>query len=116
MTRTLVLLAAASAATGVLLAGGVASTSASPSSTACGTVTVKGGGRTYVYSVRRYAGRTTCLRARRVMRTYLAAGTYPRGWLCVRGHASQGQRWAAACSNASGALLRAFGPLRRQRR
>ena len=46
------------------------------------------------------------------MRIFMAKSVYPRGWFCVRGYASQGQKWAASCGTAAGADVKAYGPVR----
>ena len=81
-------------------------------SVTCRTVLIKDQGKPYAYSVRIDKGKVTCLKARTVLRTYLAQSVSPRGWFCVRGHASQHQKWAASCANAAGANIKAFGPLK----
>ncbi len=108
---------AAAAAAGALAlgTGGAPAAPIAASSTfkACGHVSFKQGGKTYAYSVRRDKGPTTCVHARVVMRAFLVTAASPRGWFCVRGHASQNQRWAATCAAGGGAIVRAFGPLKR---
>ena len=66
-----------------------------------------------VYAVKVVAGRVSCKTDRRLMRTFMTKNTFPRGWFCARGHASQSQKWAAACGTAAGADVKAYGPLRR---
>jgi len=82
---------------------------------ACGRISITpfGSTRQLAYTVRIVAGRVSCATARRVMRNFMAKSAYPRGWFCARGHASQGQKWAAACGTAAGADVKAYGPLRR---
>jgi len=53
--------------------------------------------------------------ARRVLKVFLTKDVSARGWFCVRGHASQNQPWAAACASRAGAIVRAYGPVRRER-
>jgi|SRR5436189_1942740 len=81
---------------------------------ACGRVAVTpfGSKRQLVYSVKIVKGSVSCRTARRVMRTFLVKDTFPRGWFCARGHASQNQKWAASCGTAAGADVKAYGPLR----
>jgi hypothetical protein len=71
-----------------------------------------GSTRQLVYSVRIVKGSVSCRTARRVMHTFIAKSTYPRGWFCARGHASQNQKWAASCGTRAGADVKAYGPLR----
>ena len=78
----------------------------------CRIVTVMDQGKRYGYSVRIDSGKVTCTRARTVMHTVLAKNVSPRGWFCVRGHASQNQKWAAQCANQAGSSVKAFGPLK----
>jgi hypothetical protein len=82
---------------------------------ACGRIyfTPFGTTRQLVYSVRIVKGSVSCRTARRIMRTFMTKNTYPRGWFCVRGHASQNQRWSATCGTPAGADVKAYGPLRR---
>jgi hypothetical protein len=82
---------------------------------ACGRIsfTQFGTTRQLAYSVRIVKGNVSCRTARRVLRTFMTKNTYPRGWFCARGHASQSQRWAAECGTRAGAEVKAFGPLRR---
>jgi hypothetical protein len=61
-----------------------------------------------VYRVRIVTGRVLCRTARRVLTTFLQKEVSPRGWFCGRGHASQSQKWAAACGTRAGALVRAY--------
>src|SRR5690242_10838501 len=85
----------------VLLVAGVAARAAAADASAptkvraCGVVTVTDQTKRYGYSVRIDKGKVTCARARAVMHTFLAKDVSPRGWFCVRGHASQNQKWAA---------------------
>jgi len=74
----------------------------------CGTTSVP-----QVYRVRIVKGPATCRTARRVLKVFLTKDVSLRGWFCVRGHASQNQPWAAACGSRAGAIVRAFGPVRR---
>jgi hypothetical protein len=60
------------------------------------------------YRVVVVSGNTSCARARQLLRSYISTAKPPGGWGCFRGHASQGQAWAAACANAQGALIRAY--------
>jgi hypothetical protein len=85
----------------------VANTSADPTLRSCGRFSVKLSGRTYTYAVRVAVGRLSCASARTVLRSFIVTGRSPRGWFCVRGHASQGQKWAAGCTRA-GADIRAY--------
>ena len=82
---------------------------------ACGRVSLTpfGSTRQLAYTVRIVACRVSCTTAKRVLRTFMAKSVIPRGWFCARGHASQGQKWAAACGTAAGADVKAYGPLRR---
>jgi hypothetical protein len=81
----------------------------------CGTVSVHeyGVSGPVVYRVRIVTGRVSCRTARRVLGVFLGKDVSPRGWYCARGHASQSQAWAAACGTRAGALVRAYGPVRR---
>jgi NADH:ubiquinone oxidoreductase subunit B-like Fe-S oxidoreductase len=81
----------------------------------CGRISITpfGSTRQLAYSVKIVAGNVSCRTARRVMRTFLAKSASPRGWVCARGHASQAQKWAAACATTAGADVKAYGPLRR---
>ena len=81
----------------------------------CGTVSVHEYGvrQTLVYRVRIVTGGVSCRTARRVLGVFMAKDVSPRGWYCARGHASQSQAWAAACGTRAGALVRAYGPVRR---
>jgi hypothetical protein len=111
--RRAVTAAAALGALTVAVAGMLATPPAASSAIkACGHVSFTQRGKTYAYSVRRDKGLTTCIRARTVMRAFLITAASPRGWFCVRGHASQHQRWAATCAAGGGAIVRAFGPLK----
>ena len=76
----------------------------------CGTVSVREFGvpQPVVYRVRIVTGRVSCRTARRVLATFLQRDVSPRGWFCARGHASQSQRWAAACGTRAGATVRAY--------
>jgi hypothetical protein len=74
----------------------------------CGTISAP-----EVYRVRIVKGPATCRTARRVLKVFLAKDLFPRGWFCARGHASQNQAWAAACGSRAGAIVRAYGPVRR---
>jgi hypothetical protein len=76
----------------------------------CGTVSVRelGVPQPVVYRIRIVSGRVSCRTARRVLTTFLAKDVSPRGWFCARGHASQSQRWAAACGTRAGATVRAY--------
>ena len=76
----------------------------------CGTVSVREFGVTQpvVYRVRIVTGRVSCRTARRVLTVFLQKDVSPRGWFCARGHASQSQRWAAACGTRAGAVVRAY--------
>jgi hypothetical protein len=82
---------------------------------ACGRIsfTPFGTTRQVAYSVRIVKGNVSCRTARRVMLRFMEKNTFPRGWFCARGHASQGQKWAASCGTAAGANVKAYGPLRR---
>ena len=73
----------------------------------CGTISVPA-----PYRVRIVKGPTTSRTARRVLKVFLTKTVSPRGWFCVRGHASQNQAWAAACGTRAGAVVRAYGPVR----
>jgi hypothetical protein len=74
----------------------------------CGTISVP-----QVYRVRIVKGAISCRTARRVLKVFLTKDVSPRGWFCARGHASQNQAWAAACGSRAGAIVRAYGPVRR---
>jgi hypothetical protein len=76
----------------------------------CGTVSVRelGVSQPVVYRVRIVTGRVSCRTARRVLSIFLQKSVSPRGWFCARGHASQSQRWAAACGTRAGATVRAY--------
>jgi hypothetical protein len=74
----------------------------------CGTISAP-----EVYRVRIVKGPATCSTARRVLKVFLVKDLFPRGWFCARGHASQNQAWAAACGSRAGAIVRAYGPVRR---
>jgi hypothetical protein len=74
----------------------------------CGAISVP-----EVYRVRIVKGPATCRTARRVLKVFLTKDVSPRGWFCTRGHASQNQKWAAACGTRTGAIVRAYGPVRR---
>ena len=76
----------------------------------CGTVSVRelGVPQPVVYRVRIVTGRVSCRTARRVLGLFLQKSVSPRGWFCARGHASQNQKWAAACGTRAGALVRAY--------
>ena len=76
----------------------------------CGTVSVREFGvpKPVVYRVRIVTGRVSCRTARRVLTTFLAKDVAPKGWFCARGHASQSQKWAAACGTRAGAVVRAY--------
>jgi hypothetical protein len=74
----------------------------------CGTISVP-----EVYRVRIVKGPATCRTARRVLRVFMTKDVSPRGWFCARGHASQNQASAAACGSRAGAIVRAYGPVRR---
>jgi hypothetical protein len=108
----------ASLATAVLAAVLLVVAAAQASATAgagvrtCRPVTVTAQGKPYGYSVRIVKGTVTCTRARTVLHAFLADAAFPRGWFCARGHASQGQKWAAQCASGAGAVIRAFGPLK----
>jgi len=82
---------------------------------ACGRIsfTPFGTTRQVAYSVRIVKGNVSCRTARRVMLQFMEKNTFPRGWFCVRGHASQGQKWATSCGTAAGTDVKAYGPLRR---
>ena len=82
---------------------------------ACGRIsfTPFGTTRQVAYSVRILKGAVSCRTARRVMLRFMEKNTFPRGWFCARGHASQNQKWAAACGTAAGADVKAYGPVRR---
>jgi hypothetical protein len=76
----------------------------------CGAVSVREFGvpKPVVYRIRIVTGRVSCRTARRVLTTFLQKDVSPRGWFCARGHASQSQRWAAACGTRAGATVRAY--------
>jgi hypothetical protein len=74
----------------------------------CGTISAP-----QVFRVRIVKGPATCRTARRVLKVFLTKDVSPRGWFCARGHASQSQPWAAARGNRAGAIVRAYGPVRR---
>jgi hypothetical protein len=76
----------------------------------CGTVSVQAYGvaQPVVYRIRIVTGRVSCRTARRVLTTFLAKDISPKGWFCARGHASQSQKWAAACGTRAGATVRAY--------
>jgi hypothetical protein len=76
----------------------------------CGTVSIRefGVAQPVVYRVRIVTGRVSCRTARRVLTTFLAKDVSPKGWFCARGHASQSQKWAAACGTRAGATVRAY--------
>jgi hypothetical protein len=76
----------------------------------CGTVSVREFGvpNPVVYRVRIVTGRVSCRTARRVLTVFLRKDVSPRGWFCARGHASQSQRWAAACGTRAGANVRGY--------
>ena len=99
----------------VLAASGFLVAQPAGAAVACGRISFApfGTTRQLSYSVEVVAGRISCTTARRVMRTFMTRDTYPRGWFCARGHASQSQKWAARCGTAAGADVKAFGPLRR---
>ena len=99
----------------VLAASGFFVVPSARATVACGRIsfTPFGTTRQLAYSVRIVAGRVSCATARRVILRFMTKDTYPRGWFCARGHASQSQKWAAACGTAAGADVRAYGPLRR---
>lgn len=80
----------------------------------CGTISVPeyGSSKQLVYRVRIAKGPATCRTARRVLKVFMTKDVSPRGWFCARGHASQNQAWAAACGTRSGAIVRAYGPVR----
>jgi hypothetical protein len=103
----------------LLLAAGVVASAllTAPSTGAavgCGRISITpyGSSRQLAYSVRIVSGRVSCTTARRVLRSFMAKGSFPRGWFCARGHTSQGQKWAASCETAAGASVKAYGPLR----
>ena len=75
----------------------------------CGTVSAN----ELVYRVRIVKGAISCRTARRVLRVFMTKDVSPQGWFCARGHASQNQAWAAACGTRAGAIVRAYGPVRR---
>ena len=101
-------------ATAVLSVAVLALTPTTGAAVGCGRISVTpyGSNRQLAYAVRIVAGRVSCTTARRVMRTFMAKSVYPRGWFCVRGHASQGQKWAASCGTAAGANVKVYGPVR----
>jgi hypothetical protein len=76
----------------------------------CGTVSLREFGvpQPVAYRVRIVTGRVSCRTARRVLTVFLQKDVSPRGWFCARGHASQSQRWAAACGTRAGAVVRAY--------
>jgi hypothetical protein len=76
----------------------------------CGTVSVREFGvpQPVVYRATIVTGRVSCRTARRVLVFFLQKSVPPRGWLCARGHASQNQKWAAACGTRAGANVRAY--------
>ena len=76
----------------------------------CGTVSVREFGvpQPVVYRVRIVTGRVSCRTARRMLGFFLQKNVSPRGWFCARGHASQNQKWAAACGTHAGANVRAY--------
>jgi hypothetical protein len=92
----------------VVLAGLAASARPAGAVVRCGTISVP-----QVYRVRIAKGPATCRTARRVLKVFLTKDVSPRGWFCARGHASQRQAWAAACGSRAGAIVRAYGPIRR---
>ncbi len=91
MIRLLGLLAVAAAALAA-----AATAPAAPHSRTCGTV--KASGARYRIVVER--GKIPCANAVAAMRSYLVTFERPVGWACFLGHG--GDRWAAACSPASG--------------
>jgi hypothetical protein len=101
-------------ATALLAAAVLAVAPSTGATVRCGRISITpyGSNRQLAYAVRLVAGRVSCTTARRVMRTFLAKSVSPRGWFCVRGHASQGQKWAASCGTAAGADVKAYGPVR----
>ncbi|HEX6702615.1 MAG TPA: hypothetical protein VF101_17950 [Gaiellaceae bacterium] len=101
-------------ATVLLSAAVLALTPSTGATVGCGRISITpyGSNRQLAYAVRIAAGRVSCTTARRVMRTFMAKSVFPRGWFCVRGHASQGQKWAASCGTAAGADVKAYGPMR----
>ena len=103
--RVLLVVAAAAAVVAVL-------SSARPAGAVvgCGTVSVREFGvpQPVVYRVRIVTGRVSCRTARRVLTVFLQKNASPRGWFCARGHASQNQKWAAACGTRAGANVRAY--------
>jgi hypothetical protein len=92
----------------VVLAALAASARPAQAVVRCGTISVP-----QVYRVRIVKGRATCRTARHVLKVFLAKDVSPRGWFCARGHTSQNQAWAAACGSHAGAIVRAYGPVRR---
>jgi hypothetical protein len=105
-------LAALAAAAALSVPAADATAPAASAVRTCRVVAVVDQGKRYGYSIRIDRGSITCLRARSVMHTFLARDVSPRGWFCVRGHASQHQKWAAQCANEAGAAIKAFGPLK----
>jgi len=99
----------------ILAASAVFAAPSAGAAVACGRIsfTPFGTTRQLAYSLKIVAGRVSCTTARRVMLRFMTKDTYPRGWFCARGHASQNQKWAAACRTAAGADVKAYGPLRR---
>ena len=92
----------------VVLAGVGAAARSAGAVVRCGSISVP-----EVYRVRIVKGPATCRTARRVLKVFMTKDVSPRGWFCARGHASQNQAWAAACGSRSGAIVRAYGPVRR---
>jgi hypothetical protein len=103
--RVVLLVAAAAAVVAALSSAGPAG-----AVVRCGTVSVREYGvpQPVVYRVRIVAGRVSCRTARRVLTVFLQKDVSPRGWFCARGHASQNQKWAAACGTRAGATVRAY--------
>jgi hypothetical protein len=76
----------------------------------CGLISarVPGTAKAAEYSVTIVTGPVACKTAKSVLRFFLSKSASPRGWACFRGHRSQHQTWAAACSKPKGALVRAY--------
>ena len=99
----------------IVLAAVVATARPAAAVVRCGTISVRdyGVSQPVVYRVRIVKGRVSCRTARRVLTFFVAKDVSPRGWFCVRGHASQNQSWAAGCGTRAGAIVRAYGPVRK---
>jgi hypothetical protein len=85
------------------LAIGAGSASARLPGRDCGSIHVRAfNGPLYRYTIRVISGHPGCTTAKTVLGNFMRVQKTARGWACFRGHALQGQNWAAACATKSG--------------